>query len=74
MLDRVDFARRVAARFGLTGEIVPVLTRDASLLAPRPLRGGVVVERAAALLREKPLGIDEAIRRFREEWRRRAGG
>ena len=73
VLDRVDFARRVAARFGLAGEIVPVLTRDAPLLAPRPLRGGLVVARAAALLKQKPMGIDEAIRRFQEEWGRRAG-
>jgi hypothetical protein len=26
------------------------------------------VERAAALLRHKPLGIDEALERFHEEW------
>jgi dTDP-4-dehydrorhamnose reductase len=68
VLDRVDFARRVAARFGLGGEIVPVLTREAGLPAPRPLRGGLVVDRAAALLREKPLPVDEAIDRFHQEW------
>ncbi len=54
VMDRVDFARRVAARFGLRGEIVPVKTADVKLLAPRPLRGGLRVERAAALLRNKP--------------------
>ncbi len=50
-LDRVDFARGIARRFGLDGEIVPVKTADVKLLAPRPLRGGLRVERAAALLR-----------------------
>jgi hypothetical protein len=41
--------------------------------APRPLRGGLVVERAAALLREKPLAADAAIDRFHAEWQERAG-
>jgi dTDP-4-dehydrorhamnose reductase len=72
VLDRVDFARRVARRFGLEGEIVPVRTADVRLPAPRPLRGGLVVERAAALLREKPLGVDDAIDRFHAEWRARS--
>jgi dTDP-4-dehydrorhamnose reductase len=71
VMDRVDFARRVAARFGLKGEIVPVKTADVKLLAPRPLRGGLRVERAAALLRNKPMGIDQALDRFHEEWTRR---
>jgi len=43
------------------------------LLAPRPLRGGLRVKRAAALLRNKPLSIDEALERFHAESRRRAG-
>jgi len=71
VMDRVDFARRVAARFGLSGEIVPVKTADVKLLAPRPLRGGLRVERAAAMLRNKPLSIDKALDRFHEEWTRR---
>ncbi len=67
-LDRVDFARRVAARFGLGGEIIPVHTADVKLLAPRPLRAGLRVERAAALLREQPLAIDAALERFHAQW------
>ena len=68
VLDRVDFARRVARRFGLEGEIVPVRTADVKLPAPRPLRGGLVVERAARLLDAKPLDVDAAIERFHAEW------
>lgn len=70
VLDRVDFARRVAARFGLRGEIVPVKTADVKLPAPRPLRGGLKVERAAGLLRNRPLSIDDALERF---WGERRG-
>jgi dTDP-4-dehydrorhamnose reductase len=72
VLDRVDFAQRVARRFGLAGEIVPVRTADVKLPAPRPLRGGLVVDRAAALLREQPLDADAAIDRFHAEWQERA--
>ncbi len=73
VLDRVEFARRVARRFGLGGEIVPVRTADVKLAAPRPLRGGLRVERAARTLRTKPLAIDDQLDRFFEEWSRRAG-
>ena len=72
VLDRVDFARRVARRFGLEGRIVGVRTADARLLAPRPLRGGLRVDRAAHLLREQPLAIDAALDRFHDEWMRRS--
>jgi dTDP-4-dehydrorhamnose reductase len=67
VLDRVDFARRVARRFGLTGEIQPVRTADVKLPAPRPLRAGLRVDRAAALLRNEPLPIEEALERFWQE-------
>jgi len=71
-VDRVTFARRVAERFGLSGEIVPVRTADVKLLAPRPLRSGLSVERARAVLRTKPLSLDEALERFHAQWQGRA--
>lgn len=72
-LDRVDFAGRVARRFGLRGEIVPVRTAEARLAAPRPLRGGLRVERAAAMLRTQPLSVEEQLDRFHAEWLARGG-
>jgi dTDP-4-dehydrorhamnose reductase len=71
VLDRVDVARRIALKFGLVGEIVPVRTADVKLPAPRPLRGGLRVERAAKLLANKPLSIDDALERFHAEWQLR---
>ncbi len=68
LLDRVDFARRVAARFGLEPRIEGVKTASVRLPAPRPLRGGLRVERAARMLRNQPLPIDEALDRFHREW------
>jgi dTDP-4-dehydrorhamnose reductase len=72
VLSRVEFAEAVARRFGLAGEIVRVRTADVDLAAPRPLRGGLRVERAARLLRNKPLEIGDALDRFRAEWSSRA--
>jgi dTDP-4-dehydrorhamnose reductase len=67
-LSRVEFAERVAARFGLSGRIVPVRTAEVKLLAPRPLRSSLCVDRARALLRHPPLSIDAALGRFHEQW------
>jgi dTDP-4-dehydrorhamnose reductase len=72
VLDRIDFVERVARRFGLAGEIIPVRTADVKLPAPRPLMGGLVVERAAALLSARPQPIDAAIDTFHREWTGRA--
>ncbi len=71
-LDRVEFARRIAARFGLRGAIEPVRTAEVKLLAPRPLRCGLDVARAASLLRHQPLPIESALERFHEQWTARA--
>ncbi len=68
VIDRVAFAHRVAERFGLSGEIIPVTTAEVKLPAPRPLRAGLRVERAAALLRHRPLPLGEALDRFHAEW------
>lgn len=68
VVSRVEFAERVAARFGLRGSIVPVRTADVALAAPRPLRAGLEVARAADLLRARPLQLDEQLERFHQEW------
>ena len=73
VLDRVEFARRVARRFGLQGEIVPVPTAEVKLPAPRPLRGGLRVDRARRILETKPLDVEAQLDRFFQEWSRRAG-
>ncbi len=74
VVDRVTFAHRVAARFGLSGEIVGVKTADVKLLAPRPLRGGMRVEKAAALLAHQPLDLAAQLDRFHSEWLARSAG
>ena len=71
VLDRVAFAEAVARRFGLSGQIIPVRTADVKLPAPRPLRAGLRVDRARALLRHQPLPLEAALDRFFEEWQGR---
>jgi dTDP-4-dehydrorhamnose reductase len=74
VIGRIPFAEALARRFGLAGEIVPVKTAEVRLPAPRPLRGGLRVERAAALLRHRPLPLGEALDRFHAEWMSRSAG
>lgn len=68
VVDRVAFAHAVAARFGLRGRVVPVRTADVKLAAPRPLRAGLRVDRAAKLLRSQPLTLEAQLERFHQEW------
>ncbi len=73
VVNRVEFAEQVAARFGLRGSIVPVRTTEVKLPAPRPLRSGLRVDRAAGLLRVQPLPLGQQLERFHQEWSMREG-
>jgi dTDP-4-dehydrorhamnose reductase len=68
VIGRIPFAEQLARRFGLEAKIVPVRTADVKLPAPRPLQGGLKVERAMALLKHKPLTAEEQLDRFYAEW------
>jgi dTDP-4-dehydrorhamnose reductase len=69
VLDRVAFARAVANRFGLDDAgIQPVPLSAVKLPAPRPRHAGLRVDRAAALLRARPMGLRESLDAFHEEW------
>jgi dTDP-4-dehydrorhamnose reductase len=62
LLNRHEFALKVAARFGLDASLFkPVSIRDAPPRAPRPLRAGLRVEKAQAALRTRLLSVDEAL-------------
>ena len=62
VLDRHAFALKVAARFGLEASLFkPVSIREAPPRAPRPLRAGLRVEKAQAVLRTPLLSSDEAL-------------
>jgi dTDP-4-dehydrorhamnose reductase len=61
-IDRLSFARKVAARFGLDPALfVGKTLREAAPRAPRPPRAGLRVDKARAALRTKLLSSDEGI-------------
>jgi dTDP-4-dehydrorhamnose reductase len=69
VVDRVTFGKKLCEVFGFDHcLIVPVKVADAKLPGPRPLRSGLIVEKARAHLAAPSLGIDESLRRFHRAW------
>ncbi len=65
---RCDFAREIAAVFGLDEAlVVPVTTTELAQRAARPLRAGMIVEKAQAVLDFPLRGYREALRQMRED-------
>ncbi|MEN9796913.1 MAG: hypothetical protein RL653_609 [Pseudomonadota bacterium] len=67
VVDRLTFGRALCERFGFD----PILARpsrlaDAKLLSPRPRHSGLRVEKAAAQLAARPLGLGESLERLYE--------
>jgi dTDP-4-dehydrorhamnose reductase len=61
-IDRLSFARKVAARFGLDPALfVGKALKEAAPRAPRPPRAGLRTDKARAALRTKLLSSDEGI-------------
>ncbi|HEX7901186.1 MAG TPA: SDR family oxidoreductase [Planctomycetota bacterium] len=61
-VDRHAFGLKIAARFGTSPSLLrPAPIRDAAPRAPRPLRAGLRVDKAAAFLRTKLLSSDAAL-------------
>ena len=68
VLDRVAFGQRFARAFGFDEALLqPSRMADVKLLSPRPARSGLKVDKTAAQLAAKPLGLDEALRQFKAE-------
>lgn len=67
VVDRVDFCRRLARKLGADEALVePVSLADVKLLAPRPRRCGLIVEKVTGL-GVRPLTVDEALDGFLRE-------
>ena len=70
VVDRVSFGRALCEVFGFdAGLITPTRLADMKLASPRPLRSGLVVDKARAQLRSQPLGLGESLRRFHAAWK-----
>jgi dTDP-4-dehydrorhamnose reductase len=67
VVDRVDFCRRLARRLGKDPALVkPVALAEVKLLAPRPRRCGLKVDKIRAL-GCSPLGVDAALDQYLRE-------
>jgi CDP-6-deoxy-D-xylo-4-hexulose-3-dehydrase len=69
-MTRADLARALARAMALDARLVTgVPTAALGAKARRPLEAGLVTGRLASLLGTAPLGLGEALKRFRRAWR-----
>lgn len=70
VLNRVEFGRALCERFGFSpATIAPSRMADLKLASPRPLKSGLVVEKAMHELKAKPLELAEALEGFYREFK-----
>ena len=61
-LSRYDFALRIASKFDFDqNAIFPIQTKDLKQKAPRPLRGGLKIEKAQRILKTTLLSVEEGL-------------
>jgi dTDP-4-dehydrorhamnose reductase len=66
VVSRVAFGLTFCKELGFDPKLViPTRLADLNLASPRPLHSGLNVEKAIEVLENKPLGVVEAIRRFK---------
>lgn len=74
VVDRVSFGRALCEVFGFdAGLITPSKMADLKLASPRPLRSGLLVDKARTQLAAKPLGLTESLSRFHAAWKASRG-
>ncbi len=65
IITRYDFSRRIADYFGLNKSlIIPVATSELNLPADRPLRSGLVTDKARNVLNYEPTELTETFARY----------
>lgn len=69
VVNRVEFGRRLCARFGFdAGLIEPSRLADVGLASPRPPKSGLVVSSTAARLSEQPMALEASLDAFWREY------
>ncbi|MBI2015038.1 MAG: lipopolysaccharide biosynthesis protein RfbH [Candidatus Rokubacteria bacterium] len=69
-MSRADLARQLARAMALDPALVTAVpTSELSQKAPRPLAGGLKIDKLARLLGTEPLDLAESLKRFRRGWR-----
>ncbi len=68
LVDRYEFSRRVCRVFGLDESLLePVLTRELAQKAPRPLNGGLRIDKVTRESSVPVMGVDEGLAAFKKE-------
>ncbi len=67
-INRYDFTLRIAKEFNLDESLItPVTSKEMKWAAKRPMNSSLNVSKASSTLRNKPMRIEEALRRLRSE-------
>lgn len=67
-IDRYSFALKLASAFNLNGGLIlPSSSADINWIAKRPANSSLDVSKAMRLLKSKPIGIEDAIKRLKAE-------
>jgi dTDP-4-dehydrorhamnose reductase len=67
VVSRVEFGLTFCKELGFDPKLViPTRLAEMNLASPRPMHSGLIVEKAIKVLENKPLGIVESVRRFRQ--------
>jgi dTDP-4-dehydrorhamnose reductase len=62
VLSRYEFALKIAEKFSLDQSLIKkVLTSELNLPAPRPLKGGLKIDRAKSLLKTELLDVEKGL-------------
>ena len=66
VVSRVEFGLRFCKELGFDPKLViPTRLAELQLASPRPMHSGLVVEKALTELENKPMGVIESVRRFK---------
>ena len=67
-INRYDFTLKIAKEFSLDESLItPVTSKEMKWIAKRPMNSSLNVSKASSTLRNKPMRIEEALRRLRSE-------
>jgi len=67
-INRYDFTLKIAKEFSLDENLItPVTSKEMKWAAKRPMNSSLNVSKASSTLRNKPMRIEEALRRLRSE-------
>jgi dTDP-4-dehydrorhamnose reductase len=69
VISRYEFALKIAEKFNLNQDLIKkVLTSELDLPAPRPLKGGLKIDKAKKFLKTELLDVDKGLEYLKKSW------